>query len=595
MNFMTFNLVFLMTDISPQLLNTPLYPIAVLIDQLRHEDIQIRLNSVQQLEHIALALGPLRTRNELIPYLMECSDENDTVLTATAEKLGHMIDLVGGPDFALVLVKPLEDLLGIDESAVRDKATASLRYIIKTLPRKQVEENGVPLVLRLASNDWFVARCTACNLIADIAHRAFSDELIRVFLELCSDDTPMVRRAAMSAVANVAKETPSSRQRDLLDALRRLARDDQDSVRILTIPTAMTLARDVFKNPLDSFNALFPEIRSCVDDQSWRVRVTVANSMEDILTHVTPPKNHTQVFETYNKLLSDPEIEVRTIAVSKLPIVCGFKPDRTLLNLVAQNLNKLIRDDSDQVRAALAQALTQTAPVLGAALTADVLLHLILKSLRDQSTTVRLKVIANIEHISALLQLDEMAPCLIPAITELATDRNWRTRLAILQYSSLLAQHLPTDIFVTELLPVVIRWLSDPVFKVREAAASAAIPQIAKIAGAKQHLLPEIVSLGNNSNYLYRISALVAVGHLVDSVSKEEFIETFLPLLTGLVTDAVPNVRFNVAKTLHAVYPKVPKRVAANEILSSLRNLVKDQDQDVRFSAKEAVDHILTS
>jgi serine/threonine-protein phosphatase 2A regulatory subunit A len=584
-----------MTDIAPQLLNTPLYPIALLIDDLRHEDVQTRLNSVQQLEHIALALGPLRTRNELIPYLMECADENDAVLSATAEKLGRMIDLVGGPDFVASLVKPLEDLLGIDESVVRDKATASLRYIMNSLPRKQVEENGIPLVLRLASNDWFVARCTACNLIPDIAHRAFSDELIRVFLELCSDDTPMVRRAAMGSIASLAKETPSSKQRDLLDALRRLARDDQDSVRILTIPTAMTLARDVFKNPQDSFNALFPEIRSCVDDQSWRVRVTVANSMDDTLTHVTPPKNHNQVFETYNKLLSDPEIEVRTIAVSKLPVVCGFKPDRTLLNLIAQNLNKLIRDDSDQVRAALAEALARTAPVLGAALTADVLLHLILKSLRDQSTNVRLKVIANIEHISALLKLDEMAPCLMPAITELATDRQWRTRLAILEYSSLLATHLATDVFVAELLPVIIRWLSDPVFKVREAAASTAIPQIAKIVGAKDHVVPEIVSLGRNSNYLYRISALVAIRHLVDVVPQEVFIETLLPLLTGLVTDSVPNVRFNVAKTLHAVYCKVPKRVAANEILSSLRNLVKDQDPDVRFSAKEAVDHILTS
>ena len=584
-----------MAEIAPQLANTQLYPIAVLIDELRHEDVQTRLNSVQHLEQVALALGPLRTRNELIPYLMECADENDTVLAATAEKLGKMMDLVGGTDFCHSLIKPLEDLLGIDESSVREKATSSLRQIITTLPSRQVEEHCLPLVFRLATNDWFVARSTACTLIPQVAHRIYTDELLRVFLELCSDDTPMVRRSAMSSLAQFAKDTPSSKQRDLLDALRRLARDDQDSVRILTVPTAMALARDVFNNTQDAFNALFPEIRSCVDDQSWRVRVTAANSMEEILEHATPPKNHTQVFETYNKLLSDPEIEVRTIAVSKLPSICKFKPDRSLLNLIAPNLNKAIRDDSDQVRASLAEALARTAPVLGAALTADVILHLILKCLRDQSTQVRLKVIANIEHITPLLNLDEMAPCLMPAITELATDRQWRTRLSILELSPLLAKHVAREVFVSELLPVIIRWLSDPVFKVRQAASTTAVPEIAQIIGqsdTRDHILPEIVSLGKNSNYLFRITALMSISALIEVVVSHE---NFLPLLTSMVNDPVPNVRLNVAKTLHAIYPKVPKRIAANEILTCLRALVRDGDSDVKFYAKEAVDRILTS
>ena len=71
--------------------------------------------------------------------------------------------------------------------------------------------------------------------------------------------------------------------------------------------------------------------------------------------------------------------------------------------------------------------------------------------------------------------------------------------------------------------------------------------------------------------------------------------KTILPILTSLVSDPVPNVRFNVAKILLSIYPQVPKRVAANEILTSLRNLVKDTDSDVKFFAKEAVDRIVSS
>lgn len=46
-----------------------LFPIAVLIDELKHEDAVLRLNAIRRLSTIALALGPERTRNELIPFL----------------------------------------------------------------------------------------------------------------------------------------------------------------------------------------------------------------------------------------------------------------------------------------------------------------------------------------------------------------------------------------------------------------------------------------------------------------------------------------------------------------------------------------------
>lgn len=46
-----------------------LYPIAVLIDELKHEDVVLRLNAIKRLSTIALALGAERTRTELIPFL----------------------------------------------------------------------------------------------------------------------------------------------------------------------------------------------------------------------------------------------------------------------------------------------------------------------------------------------------------------------------------------------------------------------------------------------------------------------------------------------------------------------------------------------
>lgn len=46
-----------------------LYPIAVLIEELKHEEVSFRLNAIRRLSTIALALGVERARDELIPFL----------------------------------------------------------------------------------------------------------------------------------------------------------------------------------------------------------------------------------------------------------------------------------------------------------------------------------------------------------------------------------------------------------------------------------------------------------------------------------------------------------------------------------------------
>ena len=73
-----------------------LLPIAVLIDELKHEDSQSRLRSVQRLGDIAEALGAIRTREELIPFLSNDMDDDDEVLREFASQLGSLLDAVGG-------------------------------------------------------------------------------------------------------------------------------------------------------------------------------------------------------------------------------------------------------------------------------------------------------------------------------------------------------------------------------------------------------------------------------------------------------------------------------------------------------------------
>jgi serine/threonine-protein phosphatase 2A regulatory subunit A len=135
-----------------------------------------------------------------------------------------------------------------------------------------------------------------------------------------------------------------------------------------------------------------------------------------------------------------------------------------------------------------------------------------------------------------------------------------------------------------------MRWLCDPVFKVRE-AASVQLGVLVKALGpvyAKDHIVPPIGELAKNANYLYRMTALMAIDHIAAELEPALVTELLLPVVKQMVTDSVANVRFNSAKTLQSLNPRVTRK-GADEITNSLQLLSKDADKDVQFFAKEAL------
>lgn len=120
-----------------------LYPIHLLMDELKSEDVVLRLSSIRRLSTIALALGPQRTREELIPFLQDQLDDEDEVLLVLAEELGGFAEYVGGKEHAACVLGPLENLAAVEETLVRDKV--SLRIWSK------VQREGLDCIWRL---DW---------------------------------------------------------------------------------------------------------------------------------------------------------------------------------------------------------------------------------------------------------------------------------------------------------------------------------------------------------------------------------------------------------------------------------------------------------
>lgn len=115
-------------------------------DELRDDDIALKLNSIRRLGTIALALGDERTRSELLPYLLESKPDEDELMEALAEEVGKLVPCVGGPPHAHTLVPLLEELARQDETVVRDAAVRALQKVGAEFGGEQVMAHLVPTI-----------------------------------------------------------------------------------------------------------------------------------------------------------------------------------------------------------------------------------------------------------------------------------------------------------------------------------------------------------------------------------------------------------------------------------------------------------------
>jgi serine/threonine-protein phosphatase 2A regulatory subunit A len=124
------------------------------------------------------------------------------------------------------------------------------------------------------------------------------------------------------------------------------------------------------------------------DERSWRVRWTAAAKFKDVIAaYDRLPGTMESLVPAYEKLLQDPEAEVRTAATFNLahvanckasvPVLSNVRPPQeggmeitssqrtSVAERLVKRVTSITEDDSDHVRAALAMVATELAPILG--------------------------------------------------------------------------------------------------------------------------------------------------------------------------------------------------------------------------------------
>ncbi|KHJ86544.1 HEAT repeat protein, partial [Oesophagostomum dentatum] len=114
------------------------------------------------------------------------------------------------------------------------------------------------------------------------------------------------------------------------------------------------------------------------------------------------------------------------------------------------------------------------------------------------------------------------------------------------------------------MLPLCLNWLCDHVYAIRE-AATAILTELAKKFGgewATKNVMPKVLALSKDLNYLHRLTCLFCLNSLAEAVGPEQTAKEIIPVIKELSEDNVPNVRFNVAKSLLKIGKVVDSRLA---------------------------------
>lgn len=107
------------------------------LDQMFCEDDKKRINAIKMIKEIAATMGPVRVRNQLVPFfngnhylMVEFLDDDTDIMLALLDELDNFTPLLGGSQHDKILLPLLVSFCLLDEKEVANKSLALITQIL---------------------------------------------------------------------------------------------------------------------------------------------------------------------------------------------------------------------------------------------------------------------------------------------------------------------------------------------------------------------------------------------------------------------------------------------------------------------------------
>jgi serine/threonine-protein phosphatase 2A regulatory subunit A len=561
----------------------------LLKEEMEADEVHLKVNAIHRMKTVMMSMSADEIKNDLYTYLNHLIDnECDEVLFAIAEELGkteifHLCDISQ-------LLDALEKLACSDETVVREQASLSLRNICINMNESDVQDIFIPLVLKLASSDWFPGRVSACSMFSKAYEKggAHKEELRKKFLELCNEDTPIVRRAGSKMLGEFATHVEKSHViQEILPCFRKLSQDEQDQIRLLCIESLIPLAQYLSKeeNQVNTLGALLV----AGEDKNWKVRLTFAKNFAELAESFGKEITDANLIQTFSVFLNDAEAEVKDAAIISLSKCLHTISPEKITGYLLPTIQQMYSDSSAQFKAGLAKALCKMSPIVGVDVTTSKLLPILLELIKDEDGDVRLNSASGLINLADVLGNDLLREDVCSSLSQMTKDTQWRVRSAVYDLLADLGMTLGKDGFQKHLREIFFGFLTDTAASVRNEG----IKKLGELANSYRSdwIIDEVIPKLNEiydqekQGYLYRMCVINAGIEISRSLSKSQINAHVVPIMLKACADPVANVRITVCKAIKVLISIPEAQPCGSNFKSTLADLVNDSDKDVAHFA----------
>ena len=564
-----------------------------IIEDLMSQEPTKQCKAIKNIPKLQSEFSPEKFRKEFLPFLLKCiNEEEDEVLSEISKVSRDLLNCIGGKKYLKDLFPFVELLLHTCDPVVRKDTISTFRHFIdKQDEFRDVEKELFEVIQSLANSD---------DPSHEIGFIAFSSEFFKDFKEKYRniiynifkqfiEKKSQGKLIKIEVAKNLHKLSNYLQKKDFFELYLILMKENLDSVRFNLVEAIASLKNLSNLSGYESF--IGESIKNFSEDESWRVRLMLAKFMPEIIELSNKIKNNIEIkaiiLKAFIKLLQDSEGEVRSMACKQLDVVSENLAKEDSFDKVLESLQILKSDGFAYVRSSLASIILSMAPKIGANKTNQFIFPIFLDLVKDEDHDIRMTIIKNLDKLNEVVNIDSFVQGIIPSLVEISDNNNWRVRAQAGEIIPVFARIVNRKLFIESILPICIKWLTDPVYAIRERSCKIIkkLYDIFKGEDFEKKLLIKISSMAKSDNYLIRNTVVFLIREfLVDEYDLDFMEKKLFPYIEKLSDDKIPNVRQACTFVVKKLVRLSKNKDVIKECKSIIDELKKDKDLEVVYS-----------
>ena len=568
-----------------------------IIEDLMSREPKRQCKAIKNINKLQSEIQPDTFRKEFLPFLLKCvNEEEDDVLEEICKVYRDIFNLAGGKKYLKDIFPLIELLLHTGDQNIRKEVITIFRHLIdKQDEFTDIEKDLLETIQNLANSD---------DPAHEIGFIAFSSEFFGDFKEkyrnqIYSTFKQFTEKKSQGKLIKIELSSGLSKlskylsKNDFIELFNILMKETCDAVR-LNLVQAIGNLKD--KSKLDGYESFIAEnITKFSEDESWRVRLMLAKNIEGILELINLiQKNYPEIkniiLKAFLKLLQDQEGEVRSMACLKLDVVGEALCKEENFDKILSCLKTLKSDSLNYVRSSLASNILSLAPIIGAKKTNEFIFPIFQDLIKDEDHDIRMVIIKNLDKLNEVVNIDNFVQGIIPSLVEISDNNNWRVRNQVQEIVPVFARIVNKKLFLESIMPICIKWLTDPVYAIRQNACKIMkkLYDIFKGEDFEKKLLNKISPMAKSESYLIRITVVMLIREFLIDEYELDFLEKKLfPYIVKLSDDKIPNVRQACSVIIKKLVRLSKNKDVVKECKSIIEELKRDKDLEVVYAISD--------